>query len=162
MNLPLRELQMSQQSEYNEIEDYFLNITLDQQTGCHLWEGSVSPNGYGVCNMFGRTQSTHRYAWEQEHGDIPEGMIILHSCDVRNCVNVEHMSLGTKKENSQDMVAKGRFCLNPKPARKIELEERVLMAQMYAVGDTWYRIGLTLGRSQQQVKTHVERHLGIT
>src|SRR5947209_4842131 len=99
---------MSQESEFNEIEDYFLNIRVDQETGCHLWQGSVSPNGYGVVNFHGRTQSAHRNAWEELMGEIPAGLNILHSCDVKTCINIEHMSLGSQQQNMDDKVVRGR------------------------------------------------------
>jgi hypothetical protein len=152
---------MSQHSEYNEIEDYLLNIRLDEQTGCHIWEGSVSPNGYGVCDMFGVTYSAHKYAWIQEHGEVEDGKIIMHSCDVRRCVNVEHMSLGTKKDNTQDMISKGRQNWATPTRKLVTPSEFATMLQMKSEGASWYRIAATLGRSQQHVKSIVERHLGI-
>jgi hypothetical protein len=152
---------MSQQSEYNEIEDYFLSITLDEQTGCHLWDGSCSPNGYGIVNMFGVTYSAHKYAWIQEHGDIEDGKIILHSCDVRNCVNVEHMSLGTKKDNTADMVSKGRQNWATPTRKLVTTSEFAIMLQMKSEGASWYGIAKALGRGQQHIKSIVERHLGI-
>lgn len=57
----------------------------------------------------------HRFAWRLTHGEwpsefTPEGKkgILIHSCDVRNCVNPDHLRLGTQAENSADMVARGR------------------------------------------------------
>lgn len=50
----------------------------------------------------------HRWEWMQAYGPIPEGALILHTCDVRNCINVEHLFLGTQRDNMQDMAAKGR------------------------------------------------------
>ncbi|QPR39552.1 AP2 domain-containing protein [Brevibacterium casei CIP 102111] len=43
----------------------------------------------------------HRYAWEQEHGPIPEGMQIDHICHEPACVNLDHLRLATPAENSQ-------------------------------------------------------------
>ncbi len=153
---------MSKQSEYNEIEDYFMNIRVCEETGCHLWEGSISPNGYGIVNFYGKTQSAHRHAWEEANGEIPEGLNILHSCDVKNCINPEHMSLGSQQQNMDDKVARGRINKNPRERRKVTPEEVVAMANMYSAGSSWYRIGIEFDRSQQQAKFHVERHLGIT
>jgi hypothetical protein len=50
----------------------------------------------------------HRYAYEITHGPIPPGMVVMHSCDVMRCVNPAHLSLGTHKQNTADMIAKGR------------------------------------------------------
>ena len=51
----------------------------------------------------------HRVAWEAHNAEpIPEGMVVLHSCDNRSCFNPAHLSVGTQKENIQDAEAKGR------------------------------------------------------
>lgn len=63
-----------------------------------------SGNGYG---RRGR-QSAHRTAWTQEHGDIPSGMYVLHSCDNRKCVNIAHLRLGTHADNMRDMKQRQR------------------------------------------------------
>lgn len=75
-------------------------------TSCHLV--AAGTEGYGFVNVGGRVQLAHRYAWIQTHGPIPDGLFVLHRCDVRNCVNVEHLFLGTHQDNMDDMVAKGR------------------------------------------------------
>jgi hypothetical protein len=42
------------------------------------------------------------------NGPVPSGMLILHKCDVRGCVNPDHLFLGTAKDNTRDMMTKGR------------------------------------------------------
>jgi hypothetical protein len=132
-----------------------------KETGCHLWEGSISPNGYGVHTFYGRTQSTHRAAWEEANGQIPAGLNVLHSCDVRRCLNPEHMFLGTKKDNTADMISKGRQNWNTPNRKRVTPEERDAMVSLFQQGQSYYRIAITLGRtSQQLVKTHIDRFLG--
>jgi hypothetical protein len=50
----------------------------------------------------------HRYSYQAFKGQIPDGMQVCHTCDVRNCVNPEHLWIGTNQDNFDDMVKKGR------------------------------------------------------
>jgi hypothetical protein len=75
---------------------------------CWLWQGVRDRAGYGLLGVGGRKAFTHRIAWELEHGPIPSGLHVLHTCDVRNCVRPSHLFLGDQTANNADMVAKGR------------------------------------------------------
>lgn len=76
--------------------------------GCWIWGGHVSGIGYGAARMNGKICSAHRLSWEAFNGPIPDGNLVLHKCDVPNCVNPEHLFLGTQADNVRDMVEKGR------------------------------------------------------
>jgi predicted DNA-binding protein (UPF0251 family) len=75
------------------------------ESGCWLWTGAVHRNGYG--GMWPNVL-VHRFAWELANGPVPDGMMVLHRCDVRTCVNPDHLFLGTHDVNMSDMVTKGR------------------------------------------------------
>ena len=66
---------------------------------CDLWAGAIQSAGYGHRGIGGKTYLVHRLAWEEVNGDIPEGMTIDHLCEVRNCINVEHMEVVSRGEN---------------------------------------------------------------
>lgn len=76
--------------------------------GCRIWMGATNPNGYGTLRVHGDGIKAHRFAWIAANGDIPDGLAVLHRCDVPCCVNPDHLFLGTQLENMQDMAAKGR------------------------------------------------------
>lgn len=89
--------------------DYFENRAwVDEATGCWNWKQGRFSNGYGAFSECGRTRKAHRGAWEAVNGPIPEGMLICHHCDNPQCVNPEHLFLGTGADNMNDKVRKGR------------------------------------------------------
>lgn len=77
-------------------------------SGCWIWTGFVKPNGYGTLTVNRKPAYAHRAAYAVFRGPIPDGMCVCHHCDVRSCINPDHLFLGTQKENLQDMDAKGR------------------------------------------------------
>lgn len=69
------------------------------ESGCWLWVGAIQENGYGRFYIDGKMVQAHRYAYEQKHGLIPEGLELDHLCRVRLCVNPDHLEPVTRKEN---------------------------------------------------------------
>lgn len=79
------------------------------ECGCWIWMSSLGGKGYGACPpRCSGEQRAHRLAWRIYRGAIPPKMMVLHRCDVRACVNPDHLWLGTNADNMRDMVAKGR------------------------------------------------------
>ena len=80
---------------------------------CWIWLGGLFPNGYGQIRPTGENSTgTHRASWRVHYGDIPEGLLVCHSCDTKACINPRHLFLGTQKDNISDMINKGRRCDN--------------------------------------------------
>lgn len=79
--------------------------------GCWIWTGAKDKDGYGVLTLPNPHRSCRvpRYAYTVFKGPIPEGMIVLHSCDTPACCNPEHLRVGTYTDNVHDCRAKGRL-----------------------------------------------------
>ncbi len=91
--------------------------------GCWEWSGHRQKQGYGTFSIDGEMVLAHRAAWVLTVGKIPEGMNVLHSCDNPPCVNVDHLFLGTQKDNIQDMISKGRDKLIGEKSSRTDLTE---------------------------------------
>ena len=91
---------------YSDPEEAFLARTEPLcWSDCIVWTGTTTPKGYGQLRVNGRMTRAHRYAWEREHGPIPDGMYVDHICYVRSCVNTEHLRLATPQQNSANRSA---------------------------------------------------------
>ena len=86
-------------------------LKVNKTTGCWLWISATNEHGYGLIGNGPRGSiplKAHRASWELHFGPIPLGANVLHRCDNPPCVRPDHLFLGTKRDNSQDMATKAR------------------------------------------------------
>jgi len=76
---------------------------IDKSGECWLWTGNVNDKGYGYVVNNGKRERVHRVAYVLVYGPIPKGLLVEHSCRVRNCVRPTHLRLATNKQNMENI-----------------------------------------------------------
>ena len=85
---------------------------IEMTDSCWLWKAGLRGKaGYGAFKLNGKIISAHRFSYEIHKGEIPNGVFVCHSCDIRKCVNPNHLFLGSPKDNWKDGFDKGRIKL---------------------------------------------------
>lgn len=123
---------------------------VEHTDSCWLWRGSRNSMGHG--RMFDKTiyayRLAHRLSFEAFKGAIPEGLIVMHSCDVPACVNPDHLSVGTHGDNARDRNQKGRgvrLSGEANPASKLTTAQVLDAIARRGRGETLRSIGKDFG-----------------
>lgn len=92
------------------LERLLRNSIPEPNSGCWLWLGGLNRQGYGQINMPGnKQQRAHRLSYKIHKGEIPKGLDVRHTCDIRCCINPDHLIVGTKQQNAQDAIERNRY-----------------------------------------------------
>ena len=135
-------------------EKFLAKVCPDVASGCWLWQGLVRPDGYGNAHFERKRQGAHRVAWKLFRGEIGPGLVVCHKCDVRACVNPEHLFLGTTAENMEDMTAKGRCPRGENHGSAKLTADQVIRIKSMLAEDRLYisEIALEFGVSQTAIR----------
>jgi hypothetical protein len=133
-------------------ERFFAKIRKNDSTGCWEWTAQRDRCGYGRISKNQKPAIAHRVSYEMHKGPIPHGAFIMHSCDNPACVNPDHLSPGSHKDNMADMALKGRSprgAMHPRPCAV--LTERDVIEIRAARGVTQKMLGAKYGVGQDQI-----------
>jgi hypothetical protein len=134
------------------------SIGMIDDGGCWVWSRATSA-GYGSMTICGRSQRAHVVAWSiSRRQTVPKGMCVCHSCDNPLCVNPDHLFLGTRSDNMNDMVSKGRHGGPPpslsgedNPASRLTSEKVDQIRLALRRGEVQQRIADRFGVSQSTI-----------
>ncbi|WP_402844370.1 HNH endonuclease signature motif containing protein [Microbacterium sp. GXS0129] len=94
---------------YSSLRERLESRLVRTENDCLVWIGPRHWDGYGYFKHAGRHARTHRVAYELAHGPIPDGAVVMHTCDNPPCCNPDHLRAGTQRDNVADAIDKGRF-----------------------------------------------------
>jgi hypothetical protein len=99
---------------------------VDKKESCWLWTGGLNWDGYGQYAKNGVMHRAHRYIWEITKNKMIGNKIVMHICDTPNCVNPDHLVLGTHADNVADKIKKNRQAKGEKCPISILTESQVI------------------------------------
>lgn len=145
-----------------EHRGYLWDVDVRGPDDCWEWLAPRNNHGYGYLWDKGlqRVVLAHRRAWERVNGDIPKGALIRHSCDNPACCNPAHLSIGTAKDNAQDVKDHGRAAswYEPRnggaehPMARLTPSDVLSIKEMRVSGATYVAIGQRFNVSFQQAQ----------
>ena len=150
------------------MERLLSKATVDEKTGCWLWQGANNAHGYGVIRLGSLTDGSrtmayvHRVAYQIKHGPIPRGLFVCHKCDVKNCFNPDHLWVGTNSENINDAIAKGIAVGGPNYGEKngnakLTAAQIGWLRRMKDIGFTYAQLSAIFGISRTHAAFIVKR-----
>ncbi len=107
---------------------------VEKTDDCWLWIGGRGKKGYGFFKVAGTQKLAHRVSYELFIGNIPEGLMVCHTCDNPPCIKPEHLFAGTAIDNAQDKKRKGR---EGNTTQTIEGRKRISEASSKRMKELW-------------------------
>ncbi len=114
--------------------------------GCWEWQAGLSGSGYGLfATAYARSSPAHRVSWFLAYGLIPDGLCVCHHCDNKLCVRPDHLFLGTRTDNNQDMYRKRIHPWGERSGRATVTEADVLYIRASHPTKTFHELAAETG-----------------
>lgn len=131
----------------------------DKSGDCWIWTAGKSGCGYGMFELEERRpMKAHRMAWILTNGPLRKGLVVMHSCDRKLCVNPDHLVVGTPRQNTQDAAAKGLMPRGERNGNSRYTEDFVRdLRKQAARGISGYRLSKQLGIDRSVIDRIINR-----
>lgn len=127
-------------------------VLIRANSGCWEWIGNPRENGYCRSTFKRKNWYVHRMSYTAFVGDIPPGLDVCHKCDNRRCCNPSHLFVGSRKENMEDAVKKGRQAIGfDLPQTKLSESDVETIVNRAKAGEPYKNIALSYGVTPQQI-----------
>ena len=130
-----------------------------QGRGCWIWTGAKNSQGYGYIKHKGKMIKASRVSYEIFKGKFPPELVVRHSCDNPACVNPCHLLLGTHKDNSKDMMMRGRNYKNYKEAQLLGAKAKHRKVFQQTLPEVVFAIGTLLKKGINPTTRICGRHI---
>lgn len=164
INMDYRKLGNNQNNKSLE-QRFWEKVDKQKKNECWEWLAHKHSNGYG---QFERGKLAHRFSWELHFGEIPKDkndrhgtFYVLHRCDNRICVNPNHLFLGTTKDNTRDMVKKGRVSRTHQGRGEKQGNSKLTEEVVKIIRELYKRPDLTQAILAREFNTHQTTICGI-
>lgn len=127
--------------------------------GCWEFNGNLR-KGYGRITVNGVSVVVTRVVYEHHVGPLPKNLLVRHKCDNPPCVNPDHLEVGTVRDNTQDMLDRGRHDPPRGEANgqsKLTVEQVIEMRGLQVTGIPYRKLAEQFGVSVSCVSSIVNR-----
>jgi HNH endonuclease len=120
---------------------------------CKEWQGNIA-KGYGILYHKSLSYYVHRIAYEIYVGAIPKGMVICHKCNNKKCYNIDHLYVGSHKDNGVDRSNAKKMGFKPNNEGIVRIPEdlhRRAKLEVYRKGlslQDWLRVLIETGLAE--------------
>lgn len=115
---------------------FWAKVETTLEDACWNWKAGTNHDGYGLFQLGPKLLRAHRVAYALRHGAAPDSLVLRHQCDNRRCVNPSHLLPGTKKQNMEEAVERGRNAHGERHGRAKLDEAKVLNLRLrYRAGE---------------------------
>jgi len=121
----------------SHIDRFYSLINYNGEDECWDWKRNLPPTGvYPVLRINHRNISVNRLSYFLYYGEFDESLLVCHTCDNPKCVNPHHLFLGTTRDNTLDMIKKGRdkICGEKNIKAKITEKDVLRIRELFATG----------------------------